>query len=100
MRDVDASFEDPAADTSGLIDADEALDQLAEGGFAAEAEMVRKAGTAAAEPDWTMFGRDEDAKEDMLAVFPDTVADSLQTPFAKNLWGKITNWVKTQGAFV
>ncbi|KAG9095778.1 hypothetical protein FS749_009774, partial [Ceratobasidium sp. UAMH 11750] len=96
MRDVDATFEEPTAESSQLVDADEALDQLAVGGFAAEAELVRRAGTAPAEPNWTMFGSGRDAETGMLAAFPDTVAGFIQTPFAKKVWARIENWVKTQ----
>lgn len=96
MRDPDASFEDPAAETS-TFDADEALDQLAEGGFAGEAERIRKASVAVLAPSWTMFGNDEGVKNELLAVFPENVAGLLQTPRAKQLWEKIANWIQSKG---
>ncbi|KAG9082487.1 hypothetical protein FRC06_004970 [Ceratobasidium sp. 370] len=99
MRDVDASFEEPTAESSQFVDADEALDQLAEGGFAAEAELVRRAGTTPAEPNWTMFGLEGDAETGILAAFPDTVAGFMQTQFAKKVWGRVASWVKTQDYF-
>ncbi|KAG8711910.1 hypothetical protein FRC08_015265 [Ceratobasidium sp. 394] len=99
MRDVDVTFEEPTAESSQLVDADEALDQLAVGGFAAEAELVRRAGTAPAEPNWTMFGSGRDAETGILAAFPDAVAGFIQTPFAKKVWARIENWVKTQDFF-
>ncbi|KAG8685373.1 hypothetical protein FRC09_014780, partial [Ceratobasidium sp. 395] len=95
-RDVDATFDDMVGESSQLIDADEALDKLAEGGFAAEAEMVRRAGTAPAEPDWTMFGSGGGGEASVLAVFPEIVAQRMQTPYAKRVWQRVTDWVNTQ----
>ncbi|KAG8734150.1 hypothetical protein FRC11_010895, partial [Ceratobasidium sp. 423] len=91
LRDPDASFEDEG----GSQEANAALNQLAEGGFADEAERVRRAGsTTKAETGWRMFATQE-PKDQMLADFPHEVEALLTTPFAKRVWGSITEKMHT-----
>ncbi|KAF8609640.1 hypothetical protein BDV93DRAFT_551144 [Ceratobasidium sp. AG-I] len=92
LRDPDATFEDSVAETS-MLDADDALDQLAEGGFAGEAERIRKASATMLPPSWTVFGDSERVKAELLVVFPETIATTLQTPRAKGLWKRIGKWI-------
>ncbi|CAE6481438.1 unnamed protein product [Rhizoctonia solani] len=86
LRDPDASFDDEG----GSQEANAALNQLAESGFADEAERVRRAGsTTKGETEWRMFATEE-PKDQMLADFPHEVEALLTTPFAKRVWGWIT----------
>ncbi|QRW05434.1 hypothetical protein RhiLY_04433 [Ceratobasidium sp. AG-Ba] len=97
MRDPDAAFEEElVGESSQLIDADEALDKLAEGGFAAEAEMVRRAGTTHAESSWTMFGPEDGTQARVLATFPGSVGEFMRAPFARRAWDMIAGWVDSE----
>lgn len=89
LRDPDASFDEFNVD-GGSQDASAALNQLAEGGFAAEAEMVRKAGSAQEVSGWRMFSDGEETKGDMLAKFPHEIAASLTTQRGNKVWGWIS----------
>ncbi|CAE6408236.1 unnamed protein product [Rhizoctonia solani] len=93
LRDPDASFDDSEG---GSQESSSALNQLAEGGFAAEAERVRRAGsTSNVEAGWRMFATEQPSDE-MLAEFPREVEGMITTPFAKKVWACITVKVHTQ----
>ncbi|CEL57688.1 hypothetical protein RSOLAG1IB_02431 [Rhizoctonia solani AG-1 IB] len=93
LRDPDASFDDSEG---GSQESNAALSQLVEGGFAAEAERVRRAGSAAhIETGWRIFVN-EQPSDQMLAEFPHEVQGILSTPFAKKIWGWITAKVQMQ----
>lgn len=83
-----------------MFDADDALDQLAEGGFAGEAERIRKASATMLPPSWTVFGDDDGVKGESLVAFPKAVAGLLQTPRAKDLWERIARWVAAKGTII
>ncbi|KAJ1311471.1 hypothetical protein OPQ81_009959 [Rhizoctonia solani] len=92
LRDPDASFDDEG----GSQEANAALNQLAESGFADEAERVRRAGsTTKVETEWRMFATEE-PKDQMLVDLPHEVEALLTTPFAKKVWGWITEKTHTK----
>lgn len=99
LRDSDAGFEDSVAETS-MFDPDDSLDQLAEGGFAGEAERIRRARATMLPPGWTVFSDDDGVEGESLVVFPKAVAGLLQTPRAKELWERITGWVAAKGPVI
>ncbi|CUA76699.1 hypothetical protein RSOLAG22IIIB_02166 [Rhizoctonia solani] len=92
LRDPDDSLEDEG----GSQEANAALDQLAEAGFADEAERVRRAGSfAKVETEWRVFAT-QHPNVQMLADFPHEVKAVLTTPFAKRVWGSIADKVHSQ----
>ncbi|KAF8708446.1 hypothetical protein RHS03_03852, partial [Rhizoctonia solani] len=94
LRDPDASFDDPEG---GSQESNAALNQLAESGFAAEAERVRRAGsTGNIDFGWRMFATEQPTGK-MLAELPHGLEGILTTPLAKKVWGWITFKVHAQG---
>jgi hypothetical protein len=93
LRDPDASFEDAGSSQ----DASAALNQLAEGGFAAEAELVRKAGSTNEGSAWAVFAHPGEPKDDMLAEFPYEVTALLNTQRAKRIWGWLAERMSAKG---
>ncbi|CAE6462082.1 unnamed protein product [Rhizoctonia solani] len=92
LRDPDDTFEDEG----GSQEANAALNQLAEAGFADEAERVRRAGSfTKVETEWQMFATQVPIDQ-MLADFPHEVEALLTTPFAKRVWGWIADKVHLQ----
>ncbi|CAE6423429.1 unnamed protein product [Rhizoctonia solani] len=92
LVDPDASFEDEG----GSQESNAALNQLAESGFADEAERVRRAGsTAKVETEWRMFAT-QGPRDEILVDFPHEVQALLNTPFAKRVWGWIAEKAHSQ----
>ncbi|CAE7229361.1 unnamed protein product [Rhizoctonia solani] len=92
LRDPDDTFDDEG----GSQEANAAINQLAEAGFADEAERVRRAGSITkVETEWRMFAT-EGLQDQMLAVFPHEVEAVLTTPFAKRVWAWIAQKMHSQ----
>ncbi|KAB5592364.1 hypothetical protein CTheo_4188 [Ceratobasidium theobromae] len=85
LRDPDATFDEGCSQ-----DAIAALDQLAESGFAAEAELVRKARITRGNSFWGAFGNGGEAASDLLVRFPQDIGPLLNTKKAKRIW----NWIE------
>ncbi|KAF8761099.1 hypothetical protein RHS01_00648 [Rhizoctonia solani] len=81
----------------GSQESNAALNQLAESGFAAEAERVRRAGsTGNIDFGWRVFATEQPSGK-MLAELPHGLEGILTTPLAKKVWGWITVKVHAQG---
>lgn len=94
MRDPDATFDEGCSQ-----DAIAALDQLAESGFAAEAELVRKARITRGNSFWGAFGNGGEAASDLLVRFPQDIGPLLNTKKAKRIWNWIEERMNVQGTY-